>query len=163
MTRPKDSSPAGRTGDPSQDSGRFVERRRFLDRFLRATVGMLGAAVFYPVARFLSPPHVAEDASSRVLAGKVSEITKEGWKIFPFGSEPGIVVEKAPGEFQAFSATCTHLECTVQFDKASKRIWCACHNGYYDLDGRNVAGPPPRPLTPYVVQVSGDEIFVSRT
>jgi Rieske Fe-S protein len=99
---------------------------------------------------------------SRVLAGKVSEITKEGWKIFPMGSEPGILVEKTPGEFRAFSASCTHLGCTVQFDKGSHRIWCACHNGYYDLEGKNVAGPPPRPLKPFAVQVSGDDIFVSR-
>jgi len=163
VARSEDSSPAGKTGIPTQETGRFVARRRFLDRFLRSTVGLLGAAVFYPVARFLSPPHIAEDVGTRALAGKVSEITKEGWKLFPLGSEPGIVVEKSPGEFHAFSATCTHLGCTVQFDKASKRIWCACHNGYYDMDGRNVAGPPPRPLTPYVVQVSGDDVYVSRT
>ncbi len=33
-------------------------------------------------------------------------------------------------------------------------IWCACHNGHYDLFGKNVAGPPPRPLEPYKVQVA---------
>jgi len=162
VTGPADGESLGQAGGTCGGAGRFFERRRFLDRFLRGTVGLLGAAVFYPVARFLSPPRVAEDAASRVLAGKVSELAKEGWKLFPLGSEPGILVEKAPGEYRAYSATCTHLECTVQFDKPSKRIWCACHNGYYDLDGRNVAGPPPRPLTPYVVQVNGDEIFVSR-
>jgi len=139
-----------------------LPRRTFLERFLTTTVGMLAVAVFYPVARFLSPPRVEEDAGSRVLAGKVSEIQKEGWKIFPMGSDPGILVEKAPGEFRAFSAVCTHLQCTVQFDKNSRRIWCACHNGMYDLEGRNVSGPPPRPLKPYTVQVSGDDIFVSR-
>lgn len=154
------------SADPFGAAGegrRFVERRRFLEGFLRGTVGLLAAAVFYPVARFLSPPRIAEDVGTRVLAGKVSELAKDGWKVFPLGSEPGILVEKSPGQYRAFSATCTHLECTVQFDKSSRRIWCACHNGFYDLDGRNVAGPPPRPLTPYVVQVSGDDIFVSRT
>jgi cytochrome b6-f complex iron-sulfur subunit len=140
-----------------------IPRRRFLQGFLTSTVGLLAAAVVYPVLRFISPPRVAEDVSSRVLAGKVSEVSKEGWKIFPFGAEPGILVEKSPGEFRAFSATCTHLECTVQFDKSAHRIWCACHNGFYDLEGKNVAGPPPRPLKPYSVQVSGDDIYVSKT
>jgi Rieske Fe-S protein len=139
-----------------------VPRRKFLERFLAATVGTLAVAVLYPVARFLSPPRVQEDVGSRVLAGKVSEIAKDGWKIFPMGSDPGILVEKTPGEYRAFSAVCTHLQCTVQFDKNNHRIWCACHNGMYDLEGRNVSGPPPRPLTPYTVQVSGDDIFVSR-
>jgi len=137
-------------------------RRRFLDRFLGTSVMALAAAVLYPVLRFLKPPVIPEAATSRVLAGKVGELAQEGWKIFPFGASPGILIQVAPGDYRAFSATCTHLECTVQFDKPSQRIWCACHNGYYDLNGRNVAGPPPHPLTPYDVQVVDEEIFVTR-
>ena len=137
-------------------------RRRFLDGFLGVAITSLAAAVLYPVIRYISPPRIPEAASNRVLAGKVPELKQDGWKIFPFGSEAGILIEKVPGEYVALSATCTHLECTVQFDKPSKRIWCACHNGYYDLTGRNVAGPPPRPLTSYEVQVIGDDIFVTR-
>ena len=140
----------------------LLPRRRFLERFLQLSVGTLAAAVFYPIARFLSPPRVEEDAGSRVLAGKISELAKDGWKIFPFGSEPGILVQVTPEDIRAYSATCTHLACTVQMDKPLNRIWCACHNGFYDLEGRNVAGPPPRPLTRFVVRVSGDDIFVSR-
>ncbi len=41
-------------------------------------------------------------------------------------------------------------------------IWCACHNGRYDLTGKNVSGPPPRPLEEFHVNVRGDEIIVSR-
>ena len=122
----------------------------------------LAAAVLYPVLRFLSPPRIAEDTSTRVLAGTVEELAKKTWKIFPFGSEPGILIENAPGEYHALSATCTHLQCTVQYEKSTNRIWCACHNGYYDLNGRNVSGPPPKPLTAYKVQITGDEIYVSR-
>jgi Rieske Fe-S protein len=43
-----------------------------------------------------------------------------------------------------------------------QRIWCACHNGYYDMNGRNIAGPPPRPLTEYKVVQKGDDIIVSK-
>lgn len=149
-------------GEPHSHGPSRPDRRRFLDGLLGASVTALAAAVVYPVLRFVSPPRIPEAASSRVLAGKVPELAQEGWKIFPFGSQPGILIQTAPGEFKAFAATCTHLECTVQFDKPSKRIWCACHNGWYDLNGRNVAGPPPRPLEAYAVQVVGDDIFVSR-
>ncbi len=141
---------------------RVLPRRSFVNTFLAASASALAASVLYPVFRFLSPPRIPEATGDRVLAGKVSELPAEGWKIFPFGSEPGILVETSAGRFLAFSASCTHLGCTVQFDSPSKRIWCACHNGWYDLDGKNVAGPPPRPLTGYKVQVVGDEIFVTR-
>jgi Rieske Fe-S protein len=146
----------------SHDRVASPSRRRFLDSFLGASTVALAGAILYPVLRFLSPPRVPEAAGNRVLAGKVSELGKEGWKIFPFGAEPGILIQTSPGEYRAFSATCTHLECTVQYEAPSKRIWCACHNGFYDLTGRNVAGPPPHPLPTYTVQVEGEDIFVTR-
>jgi Rieske Fe-S protein len=151
------------TGQQHSEMPNEIPRRRFLEILLGTSLTAFAAAVAYPVARYLSPPQIPEATSSRVLAGKVSELAAEGWKIFPFGSQPGILIQTAPGEFRAFSATCTHLECTVQFEKSSKRIWCACHNGFYDLTGRNVAGPPPRPLTSFTVQVVGEDIFVLRS
>ena len=71
---------------------------------------------------------------------------------------------KTPGgELHAFTAICTHLACTVQYREEKQDIWCACHNGIYDLNGKNVSGPPPRPLDPYKVQVAADgKILVSK-
>ena len=150
--------------DPSKQGGRSTfPRRKFLDGFLGGSVVALMGAVLYPVLRYLSPPNIPEAAGNQVLAGTVSEMEQVGWKTFPFGSEPGILVRTADGEFRAFSALCTHLDCTVQFDTPSSRLWCACHNGWYDLTGRNVDGPPPRPLMAFEVRVVGDEIFVTRT
>jgi nitrite reductase/ring-hydroxylating ferredoxin subunit len=47
---------------------------------------------------------------------------------------------------RALSATCTHLGCQVQWDGEGKKFRCPCHGGAYDLEGRVVEGPPPRPL-----------------
>lgn len=137
-------------------------RRWFLNGFVGATFTALAAVVIYPIIRFLSPPRIPESTTNRVLAAKVSELAEKKWKIFPFGSEPGIVIEVAAGEYRAYSAMCTHLSCTVQYEDESKRIWCACHNGWYDLSGRNIAGPPPHPLDTYEVNVVGEDIFVLR-
>lgn len=41
-------------------------------------------------------------------------------------------------------------------------IWCACHNGVYDLNGKNISCPPPRPLEPFKVNVRGDQIVVMK-
>jgi Rieske Fe-S protein len=80
-----------------------------------------------------------------------------------FGSQPGILVRTPAGELRAFTAVCTHLACTVQYREEKQDIWCACHNGIYDLNGKNVSGPPPRPLDPYKVQVATDgKILVSK-
>ena len=79
-----------------------------------------------------------------------------------FGSKPGILVRTANGEIRAFSAVCTHLNCTVQYRPDFQHIWCACHNGHYDLQGKNIAGPPPRPLEAYKVDIAGDDLYVTR-
>ena len=150
-------------GESGSERPQGLGRRGFLDRLLGVSLAGLAASVLYPVVRYLSPPDIPEAVSNRVLAGKVSELVSDSWKIFPFGNQAGILIEIAPGEYRAFAATCTHLECTVSFDKPSKRIWCACHNGWYDLQGRNVAGPPPHPLESYTVQVEGEDIFVTRS
>jgi cytochrome b6-f complex iron-sulfur subunit len=134
---------------------RDPDRRRFLNLFLGSSVGALLASALYPVLRFVNPPSVPEATTSRVEAGPVNdpEFLEHGFKIVRFGAEPVLVVRVSPTDYRAFSATCTHLDCIVEFQSDKKRIWCNCHNGEYDLTGRNVSGPPPKPLTPYKVDM----------
>jgi Rieske Fe-S protein len=54
------------------------------------------------------------------------------------------------------------LGCIVQYRDDLSRVWCACHNGHFDLNGRNIEGPPPGPLEIYAVNVREGQIVVSR-
>jgi Rieske Fe-S protein len=139
-------------------------RRGLVTWFLATGVGAFLASVLYPVSRYLVPPEVGEStAASVTLSVKPPEVRPNSGLIFKFGSRPGILIRTPAGELRAFSAVCTHLQCTVQYRPDLSEIWCACHNGHYDLNGRNVAGPPPRPLDAYVVNVRGDQIVVSKS
>ena len=126
--------------------------------------GLLASAVafLYPVLRYLVPPAATDLGGDSVVAAKVGELKANSGKIFRFGSRPGLLVRTADGEYRALSAVCTHLNCTVQYRSDVREVWCACHNGFYDLNGRNVAGPPPRPLDAYEVHINGDDVVVSR-
>lgn len=137
-------------------------RRSVLNWLLGLCGGGVLASVFYPVVRFLSPPDIPEAATLSVGAGSARALLPNSGRVVPFGSRPAIVIRTPGGELRAFSATCTHLDCTVQYRPDMQRIWCACHNGQYDLNGRNVAGPPPRPLEEYSVNVKDDEIAIVR-
>jgi len=138
------------------------QRRYFVNTLLTSGVAATAASIFYPILRFVMPPAAAESAEMSVSAGRVDEVTLNSGKIFKFGEEPGLLVRTADGEWRAFSARCTHLNCTVQYDAGARLIICACHNGQFDLNGKNIAGPPPRPLVAYTVNVRGDEVVVSR-
>jgi len=139
-----------------------MKRREFLDWLTRIVGATVGAFVAYPVVRYLVPPPTPEAATRRVVAARKDEVAPGAFKIFPFGGRPGILIRSADGGYRALSAECTHLGCTVQYNGANKNIWCACHNGVYDLEGRNVSGPPPRPLERYDVHVMGDEVVVEK-
>ena len=138
-----------------------------LSALLTAGFVSTAAAIAYPVARFVIPPPSGEPATASAVAGKASALKPNSGRIFKFGSRPGIVVRTADGEVRAFSAVCTHLDCTVQFKADTSQLWCACHNGTYDLGGNVVSGPPPRGLEKFVVNVRGEpgdeEIVVSRS
>lgn len=138
------------------------KRREFLDYLLGTSLGATLLAIFYPVMKFMIPPAVTESAENSVVAGSAKEIAVNTGKIFKFGTKPGILVRTPAGELKAFSAVCTHLDCIVQYSPEKKQIWCACHNGQYNMSGQNVGGPPPRPLEEYVVNTRGDEIVVSK-
>ncbi len=138
-------------------------RRRFINWFLGTSAGAFMVAVLYPVSRYLVPPEVGESTAGTVtLAIKPDDVKPNTGQIFKFGSRPGILVRTAAGELRAFSAVCTHLNCTVQYRPDISHIWCACHNGHYDLNGKNVEGPPPRPLDTFVVNARGNQIVVSK-
>ena len=135
-------------------------RKRFLDWLVGTTTGGLVASVLYPVLRYVVPPKVAESAARSVeLSVDPADVAPNSGQIF---NEPGILIRTPSGELRAFSAICTHLACTVQYRDDLSHIWCACHNGHYDLRGVNIAGPPPRPLEEYDVRDLGTRMVVSK-
>lgn len=138
------------------------DRRRFLDVLLGTGLFLWLGSILYPVTRYLVPPaHSGPDVAS-IEAATIDELAPGSYKIFRFGRIPGILVHLRNGSYRALSARCTHLDCTVQFKTDTEQVWCACHNGIYDIEGRNISGPPPKPLERFEVVIKGDRIFVRR-
>ncbi len=139
-----------------------LSRRKFLRLLLGGGfLAFLGSAI-YPILRYLLPPAGTEESVSSVVAAKVGELVPNSGKIFRFGDKPGLLIFTEKGTYKAFSAVCTHLNCTVEYQSASQGIVCACHNGRYDLNGRVVSGPPPKPLPEFRVTQRGQDIIVSK-
>jgi Rieske Fe-S protein len=143
-----------------------VPRRTFLDFVLGAGFFSTAGAVFYPVWRFLVPPRRGEPETASVVAARLADLKTNSGIVFRFGNRPAIVIHAPDGTVKAFTAICTHLECTVQYRNDTSQIWCACHDGLYDLAGNVVSGPPPRALDEYAVNLRGapgeEEVVVSR-
>ena len=148
---------AAGAGDAKVDSG-----RRWVNLLLGTGVVATIASFIYPAIRYVIPPPISEASNLSVVAAKVGELKDNSAKVFKFGSTPAILIRTSDGNYRAFTAVCTHLGCTVQYRSDLHEIWCPCHNGMYNLHGRNVSGPPPRPLAQYQVHIQGEDIVVVR-
>jgi cytochrome b6-f complex iron-sulfur subunit len=149
----------------SEGQGETRTRRAFLAAASAAGI-CYSAALAYPIYRYLASP--AEMAAS---TSAITEVTlKDAQKLatgavlmFKFGSSPAMLIHHQDGAWVAFSAVCTHLGCTVQFEPQMNRIHCACHGGVYDpRTGANVSGPPPKPLKLFKVAVNDAGVLISR-
>jgi cytochrome b6-f complex iron-sulfur subunit len=139
-----------------------MNRRGFVNLFLGGSALGAAASLLYPVIRYLIPPRRPETAARTVLAARTGELAPNTAKIFKFGNSPAVLINTADGQLLAFTAVCTHLNCTVRYESDTGTLYCPCHNGRFDLAGNVISGPPPKPLEAFDVTVSGTDIFVSR-
>ncbi len=132
-------------------------RRSLFDLVLGAgLIGWLGSILF-PVLKYLKPLALqGQNGPIKLSADDLSRLEKEHSVIVRAGASRIIVFEDSGQNLRALSAKCTHEGCTVQFSTGESVIWCACHNGRFDLDGRVLAGPPPRPLDRHTCQREAD-------
>ncbi len=144
-----------------ESTSNVTTKRDFLKYVLGGALVTWVASLLYPLFSYLQPPRQAEVEVTSVNAGRLADIPKDSGTIIRFGNKPVLLVRSSTDQLRAFSAVCTHLDCTVQYKSDLGMIWCACHNGKYDLNGRNVSGPPPRPLEEYRVILKGEEVHIT--
>jgi len=139
-----------------------VNRRRLLKSLVGGGIGASIVSFIYPILSFILPPKTQDSGSESQEVAKGEELKPNSGIVFQFGNQPALLIRTTEGELRAFSAICTHLGCTVNYEADSKVIWCPCHNGMYDLHGRNVGGPPPRPLPEFKVNQREGKVVVSK-
>ncbi|MDG9686341.1 Rieske (2Fe-2S) protein [Streptomyces sp. DH18] len=85
-----------------------------------------------------------------------SDIPEGGGVVF--AAQKVVVTQPRPGEFKAYSSTCTHQGCAVK-DVSGGTITCPCHNSTFDAaTGSPTGGPATQPLPAREITVEGDSI-----
>lgn len=133
-----------------------TSRRHFLDIILGASALAWIASVAYPIIRYLKPlPQTGPTGPTRLTRDEASKLEQNRFVIVPVSGQRVIVMQSQDQLF-AFSAKCTHEGCTVTYQPGQSVIWCPCHDGRFDMNGRVLSGPPPEPLTKYAAQRQPD-------
>jgi len=140
----------------------LLSRRGFVTGLIYGSLAFLAAFVLNPVVRFLfHKKKIPLPKAVTIARADVQTLAPNSAAYFKYGHLPGVLLKTETGELRAFSAKCTHLDCTVQYVPEKKKFFCACHDGYFNDAGKNIAGPPPTPLPRFDMVEDGDNIVVS--
>ena len=80
------------------------------------------------------------------------EKTVNSYKVF--------VVRLDNDQLLVLSNVCTHLGCLVSWHPDLRHYVSPCHDGHFDIVGRVLKGPPPRPLDEYASKVEEGQLYI---
>jgi cytochrome b6-f complex iron-sulfur subunit len=137
-----------------------MERRNALKSiiaFLPLGAGFAGLGAMG--IRFISP--IKREVQRRIFTVGLEELPLNHTRRFKdLRGKDLMLVRTGDREVKAISTKCTHLGCTVFWQKDKEEFYCPCHNGRFDKEGNVLSGPPPKPLESYKVEIDGNNVFV---
>jgi Rieske Fe-S protein len=140
----------------------LISRRTFLNTLFGGWLFASFSGAFYALIKFAFPT-LGKEPDFVVLNRKdFVDIPVNSVKPFAWGGVPGLYFKKDDGTFMALKGVCSHMECNVAYRPNEKRFYCACHQGWFDTTGKNVAGPPPKPLQIFDVTEDGEKLIIAR-
>jgi menaquinol-cytochrome c reductase iron-sulfur subunit len=134
--------------------------------------GVITSALTLPAAVYLLFPPKVKKSTQWVEAADLTQIQPkapeevvfrrnrvDGWKVTSEKSTAW-VVKLADNQAVAYSPQCTHLGCAYHWDEGNKNFLCPCHTSTFDLDGKVLSGPAPRPLDRFQVKLEGSKLLI---
>ena len=138
-------------------------RRNFLTSVLIGWSAMIILPVVYAIYKYVVPPKIKEQFLETLMVGRITDIPINSARIVKFNKTPIVIVHTAEDQIKAYSAICTHLGCVVQYNNEERNFHCNCHGSIFDLNGKNISGPAPKPLIPFKVELKEDDINIFKS
>ena len=150
-----------------------MSRREFVTITVAALGAVMTAVIGIPAIGFLLSPSVGRQKTDAwVSLGPLENYpvgeptlftftrsTVNGWE--RTANSYGVYVYREnEGDVSTFSNLCTHLSCRVTWHEDDQIYVCPCHDGYFDIEGAVVSGPPPKPMYKYENKVEDGNLFI---
>jgi len=136
-------------------------RRRFLSRIW----GIFGIVALAELAFFtlsmLRPgkKSIRDNPAINIkVAGSVEDFPVSS--VTPDRVNKYFLVRSGDGGFLALSLICSHLGCSVLWDKTKNQFVCPCHSSAFDSLGNVINSPAPRALDYFPVIIEGGKVKV---
>jgi Rieske Fe-S protein len=142
-----------------------MTRRGFFEKMVATLYGSTALGFLAPALAYLFPNknfaansnELVDTQGDNISGNAISEGSFAGGML---AGKP-VMVFRRQGALVAFSTVCTHLGCTVSYNRGEKIFQCPCHGGEYDEEGTVIDGPPPAPLERLNVKEEDGKIILS--
>jgi len=151
-----------------RESARLT-RRQFAILGTQVAGAVVTLALGIPIIGFLISPLFRRQPVVEREVGPIANVpAAEPLKLevsFPQNAWPvpdvkaTIYVVRVGQTFKALSNVCSHMQCPVRWEATTNQFLCPCHGGLYDRTGRNIGGPPPKPLPEYVHRIDANGVL----
>lgn len=158
----------------SKSDSKMLSRRKFLSFGIAAIATLISAATAIPFVAYAVSPALRKDQVRWLEVGLISDITlgvpkkleyaslkRDGW-VEETTKKAVWVLTKDGQNYTVYDPRCTHLGCAYSWQADKNRFFCPCHDGVFDLDGRVIGGPPPRPLDRFETKIENGKLYVGR-
>lgn len=147
-------------------------RRRFFQWVITASAGFIGISLAVPLVGYLISPAFKRRKQAWVDLAAADELATGVPKQLDYVAtlQDGYqetktqkavwAVKQADGNVSVFSPMCTHLGCGYHWDGGAQQFKCPCHGSVFDVSGRVVGGPAPRPLDALPSKIEGGRLLV---
>jgi menaquinol-cytochrome c reductase iron-sulfur subunit len=149
-----------------------LSRRNFMIRTIIGIFVLIGAAMTAALGGFGVLPALKKKKPGWSDAGSVADLqvdqpqerrffetVKSGWQ--KENVERTVwLVKKPDNSVTAYSPNCPHLGCGYRWVAADQRFACPCHGSVFDINGKVLSGPAPRPLDTIETRVEGGKLLV---
>ena len=139
----------------------LVTRRTFLNTLFGGWVATFSLGSLYAVWRGAFPTLGKEP--DFVVLPKPSDyldIPTNSTKPFAWGGKLGYIFKRSDNTVVALKGVCSHMECNITYKPADRKFYCPCHKGWFDEYGKNIEGPPPKPLEFLEYRVEDNKLIV---
>lgn len=157
----------------TKKSDYMISRRGFVGGVVGLVGGVITVVVGLPVIGYIVSPALAKGGEEEwIVLGPASSVPlgiptpftyslvkKVGWKIERINRTVYTVTEDGL-DFVVLSDACTHLSCKVTWQEEQDAYVCPCHDGFFDIWGFVISGPPPKPLYRYENKVENDQLMI---
>lgn len=157
----------------SDNNNKDLSRRDFIKATTAIVSGFIGAVVGIPAISYLvAPALVKDDDNAWINLGALEKYPLKIPTLFQFtrtkvngweraGLSYGVfVVRLDETNVRVLSNICTHLGCHVNWHPNLQHYVSPCHDGHFDILGKNISGPPPRPLDEFKTRIEEGNLYI---